>query len=386
MRSLLPIVAVIVAFAAFPATASEDETDLGQPNPEWKRLKAAEKLTKKGDIDAVYRAVTVTVERGDDKDIEVLVSLAVREENPLLRLLYGRGLEKIGPAKVVPALTEKLVISKPMERIRGIEVLGFLRDPSSIEALMGYTSAKDRQVAIEAFRALARIFPKKDIKRLVAAAVAADSRRTTYRAAWGIADIYKSAKGAAGAFRKESRSKTPSAERAKKAMSDLSGEGIDWVFRYPKTHLVGVEKFFGGEHREIPVEGDLLSLENMKKALEHLKTKAPDYYQFVTRVFKAIDNKRPSHIASPIVWSTRTLSFQRGEAKSWNPEILSYMMVRAATRLLMRDCGDVHKGRRGLTTATVNAYWYCRKYTLVDTRRNMDEFIDHLVRQKLWKE
>jgi hypothetical protein len=386
MRALLPVVVLFMIVAAPLALAGEQETNLAEVNPRWKRLKAAEKLTLKGDLDAIYRAVLVTAKRGDDADVDVLASLVLREENPLLRLLYGRCLEKIGTEKSVPGLTAKLQGAKPMEQVRVLEVLGFMRDASAIETFFLYAAVKDRQVATEAFRGLARILPKKEVKRLVAAVIDAQTGGATYRGAWAVADVMRSGKSAAGLFRKASRGKTPEAERAKRILSDLTAENVDAAFRYPKTHLVGIETFFTASRPELVVDGDLLAKQNMQKGLDHLKEKAPDYYQFVIRVFRKVDNKRPAHVASPVGWTSRTFSFQRGEAKSWNPELLSYMMVRGASRMLLRDVGDVHTGRRGLSRATVNAYWYCRKHTLVETGRTMGEFIDKLIRQKLWKE
>jgi hypothetical protein len=380
MRDLLPAV-LILAFLALPA-AADDESGLADPGPTWKRLRAADQLVQKGDLEGLYRAVVAAGERGTAEDVDVLSTLPLDAINPLVRFLYGLGLEKAGVEKSIPVLAEKIRKGKGEQKIRGLEILGFLKHPEAIEPLFEAAASKDRFVATEAFRGLARQLPKKEVRRLVDVVIAVNSEKAALRGAWAIADIQRSPKRAASSFGKIARLKTADGDRAKAIISDLTATGIDQTFRYPKHHLIGIESWFTKRKPTIQLEGAPLARQNLQKTLDFLKEKAPEYHQLVLRAFNTISSRSGK---DPLNWTTRTLDLQPSTAANWEPHQLSTILVRGATLMLLRDVGDVHWMRRGFEQAGKNTYWYTQNRSGYKLDDDLAKFCDHLIRRKLWR-
>lgn len=389
MRSLVTIAVLAAAVLASSARAEEDGAmkDFLDPGGEYRRIKAADKIVARGDIEALQEAILEIVKRAGEGDIELIAVLATKAENPLCRYLFAYGLEVAGIKVSVPVLLKKIEgASDPHDQARGLEVLGLLRDPSTLETLFTYAAVEHRYVAAEAFRALAKICPRKEGKRLAEAAVDAKDDKAALEGAWAAADVLRSPKAAAGAMGKISREKTPRGDRAKALISDLTTEGLDKPFRFPKKHLAGIEKWLKKNPPRISIEATPLATENLQGALDYLKEKAPSYHQLVVRSFRVITNKRAGEgQKNPVVWDERKLEFKSSEAASWNAQLLSYVMVRGAAQLIRRDIGEVFEMRRGLVHGLGDCFWYCERHTLVETKKDIDWFIDSKVKQKLWR-
>jgi hypothetical protein len=384
MRAIRPLAILLVLLAPALSTADDGSgKDLSEPGPRWKRLKAAETLVTGGDVENLYQALVVLAKRGDADDIELVASLALDEDNPLVRLLYGFALEKAGSEKAAPVLAGKLKEANADQKTRGIEVLGLLREPSTVDALLEHTASPDRMVATEAFRALARIFPRKEIERLAQAAVASPDEDARRRGAWAVADVLKSPKSAQSAFGRLARGKGPQVDLAKALISDLGEQGLDEVFVYPKGSLLaGVEPWVQKRKPEVALDGDALSRVNLKKCVEFLREKSPSYYQLVSRAFNTISGKGGQ---DPIVWVSRTFVLQPGVASDWHPEELATLLVRGATQMLLRDCGDNHWMRRGFEEAAKNTYWYIQNHSGFKVDDTLPAYIDGTLRRKLWR-
>jgi len=382
-RACLSTALVLLFLLGTPGLGAEIE-DLQKiftaPGDLKARVDAGLGLAKR-DPEALARSVDVIMKAGQEGDAQLLATVAVRTKVRHIRLLLAYGASKFkGQAGL--AFLDKIDNDYPQETIRALECLGFLRDHSAYERIVGLLRNKNEMIAVQAARALARIGLAKDASALAQTALEVDNSHVRLHLTWAVQDMMRSKKKAQGAFGRYMGKRGTIGFRAKEAVAMLEDE-LTPVEPY-KIKLQEVRKFFTprGGVKVPPIKAPDEQKKLLLEGFEGLKRSSPAWYHFVCTSIKTIE-------VSGSLW---LFEFKRGAINirfadliKWSrPELVEYYLVRYAGIMFLGRMGDPTEGHRGWEEGMLDAWIYAMDHTKIALEEDPAEFIKGRIQARPW--
>jgi hypothetical protein len=382
-RTVLFLALSLLALSGTPLQAAEIE-DLQKifigPGDMDERIKAGLDLAAR-DPDALAKAVDKVVKVKLEGDANLLAAVAVRVKQRHIRLMLTFGASKF-KGLAGAAFLEKIDNDYPQETIRAIGSLGFLRDHTAYERIVGQLRNQNELIAIAAARALARIGLSKDAAELVKTAVEVDNEHVRLHLTWAVQDMMKSKKKAQSAFGKYAAKRGTIGFRAKEAVAMLEDE-LTPVEPY-KIKLDQARKFFTPRRglKPPPINAPTAQKEQIEAALSGLKKNSPAWHHYVCTSIRSIEVSAKLELFD---FQKGGINIRHADLIKWDrQELVEYYLIRYAGIMYGAQMGDPKEGHRGWEEGMMDAWVYAMDFTKIAVDEDPVKFLKGRIRARPW--
>ncbi|MCU0725859.1 MAG: HEAT repeat domain-containing protein [Planctomycetes bacterium] len=332
--------------------------------------------------DAFAKAVDEVLKAKLPADAELFARIAVKLKVRHLRLLLVWAASQYGPEASLAAFLDRIDNDYPMESVRAIEGLGFLRNHGALSRLMDLLRSPNELIAVQAARAIGRVGSKGDAGLVLDAAIAVDNGHARVHLVWALQDLTGGKGTAQKMLAKYMGKQGTQGFRAKEAMAILE-DGIAPPEDY-KVKLETIRTFFGKKDspKLPPIDGPKDETEKVKKALAELAKKSPAWYHLVCATLSQI---KVSGAPDILDHKAGILHLRFLDVSKWDrSELFEYYIVRYATILFLGKMGDPLDKHRGWEEGMMEGWWYAMDHTQIALDEDLLKFIQEALKNAPW--
>jgi hypothetical protein len=383
LKRSLCLAVLFVTFAAATA-AADDVSELKQSfvtGTDAKVRQAAGTDLALKNPDAFAAAVDEILKAKLPADAELFARIAVKLKVRHLRLLLAWAASQSGPEASLAAFLDRIDNDYPMESLRAIEALGFLRNHGAFQRLMDLLRSPNELIAVQAARALGRVGARGDASALADAAIAVDNGHARVHLVWALQDL---AGGKAAAQKMVMKYSKPGTQgfRAKEAIAILE-DAIAGPEDY-KVKLETIRTFFGkkGSPKLPPIDGPKEEVEKVKKALAELAKKSPGWYHLVCN---GVGQIKVSGAPEILDHKAGILNLRFLDVSKWDrSELFEYYIVRYSTIMFLGKMGDPCDKHRGWEEGMLDGWQYAMDHTQIALDEDPIAFLKEALKNAPW--
>lgn len=385
-RLASPLLAASLALFVFLSPARAEDTPVLDKKSTPDLIAQAEEMRSKSP-DALAKALAAfegTTEEAADA-VTFLVEYAVREPGRALRYVAIERAAELDD-ELAAAKFAELADGEDRDRtIFALEALGYIGDKPQFELVLSHVKSSDLLIASQAAQTYGRINGKKGASDLLEAALEGADDRVIDRAAWAVQDHSKKTSGVITKLQKAAKAAGQKDSMAVKAAAVRLEDAAIAPHKWPKK----------------PGEATKLVLAAPAEVV--LEAKTNKYRSLLEETMKYIAAELPAQdlliragtkkIVMPSTVNGRYLDLELDAVEvpatyvGQSPQQLAYHIVRSASVLFRKRCGEPHQGERGWETAILDTYEVCEAGGLYDAGKgglNRTRFVQSILKKRPW--